>query len=85
MLLFFLSLSSNQILIYENYVNILLKIIYELIIQLDCKGIDREVVALNYSEDKSVKQTSATTGSGLKKENPEDTAIVAAAAMDLTE
>lgn len=62
--------------------NTLLKIIYELIIQLDCKGIDREVLALKNSTDKSVIQTSATIGSDLKIENPEDTAI---AAMDLTE
>ena len=79
-MLLLLSLPYNQILIYENYVNTLHEIIYELIIQMDCK--DRKVLALENSADKSVTQTSATILSDLKKENPEDTAI---AAMDLTE
>ncbi|XP_070495375.1 putative leucine-rich repeat-containing protein DDB_G0290503 isoform X5 [Chironomus tepperi] len=67
----------GEILIYEKYVNTLLEIIYELIIQLDCK-----VSTLEHSADKSVNLTSATIEVDLKKENPEDTAM---AAMDLTD
>lgn len=72
----------HQILIYEKYVNTLHEIIYELILQLNCEGINRKVSALEHSTEKSVTQTSATIGSDLKKENPEDPAI---AAMDLKE
>ncbi|XP_070499007.1 putative leucine-rich repeat-containing protein DDB_G0290503 isoform X4 [Chironomus tepperi] len=68
---------NRKILIYEKYVNTLLEIIYELIIQLDCK-----VSTLEHSADKSVNLTSATIEVDLKKENPEDTAM---AAMDLTD
>ncbi|KAL7044151.1 hypothetical protein ACKWTF_001803 [Chironomus riparius] len=74
------STDYGEILIYEKYVNTLHELIYELIIQLDCK--DREILALENSADKSVTQTSATIGSDLKKENPKVTAI---AAMELTE
>ena len=70
----------HQILIYEKYVSDLHDIIYELLLQLNCK--DRKASALDHSSEKSVTQTSATIGVDLKKENPEDTAI---AAMDLTE
>jgi hypothetical protein len=75
------STDYGEILIYGKYVNTLHELIYEIIIQLDCK--DRKILALKNSADKSVTQTSATIQSDLKIENPEENPAIPA--MDLTD
>jgi len=69
------STDNEEILSYEKYVNSLHEIINELKLQLNCKGINQNVSALEHSTEKSVTQARTTIESDLKKENPEDTAI----------